>query len=109
MVLTNNKAIAQASLQLITQKTLDFPSASGIECHKDKLYIFGDNATHLLVLSTDYSQAECIAYWKGGQSIIDKADKPDVESAMIAQKGGDAILYGVGSMSDEKRWLVLRN
>lgn len=106
MVLINNNTTAQSSLQLITQKTLDFPSASGIEYYKDTLYIFGDNATHLLLLSTDYNYADSIAYWKGDEAIINKGDKPDIESAMVAQKGDELFLYGVGSMSDAKRWRV---
>lgn len=106
MVSINSKTSAQAFLQLVTEKTLNFPSASGIEYYNDKLYVFGDNATHLLILSPDYNQADSVLYWKSNEKVIDKQDKPDIESAMIAEKDNDTVLYGVGSMSDKKRWLV---
>ena len=38
--------------------------------------------------------------------VISKEDKPDIESAMIVEKGNKATLYGLGSMSDKKRWRV---
>lgn len=104
--MTINNLFAQASLKLLAQKTLDFPSASGLEFYKNKLYVFGDNATHLLLLSTDYNVVDSVPYWKGGEAVIDKEDKPDIESAMIVEKNSHPVLYGVGSMSDKKRWRV---
>jgi hypothetical protein len=94
------------SVNLVATKKLSFPSASGIEYYKDKLYLFGDNATHLLILSTDYSQSDSVDYWSGDEPVIDKSDKPDIESAMIVTKDQHPVLFGVGSMSDKKRWQV---
>lgn len=99
-------AAAQTSLKLLAQKTLAFPSASGIEFYKDKLYIFGDNATNLLILSADYAQSDSVDYWRGSETVIEKEDKPDIESAMIVTRDKEPVLYGVGSMSDRKRWRV---
>lgn len=94
------------SLRLITSKTLQFPSASGIEFYKNTLYIYGDNATHLLLLSTDYNTADSIFYWKSNRQMIAKKDKPDVESAMLLQRDNEIVIAGVGSMSDKNRWHV---
>ena len=94
------------SASLVATKKLSFPSASGIEYYKNKLYIFGDNATHLLILSNDYSQSDSVEYWTGNESIIDKTDKPDIESAMMVERNHHPVLFGVGSMSDKKRWQV---
>src|SRR5690349_14711914 len=96
MASINSKTSAQPSLELITEKTLSFPSASGIECYNDKLYVFGDNATHLLILSTDYNKADSVRYWKRNENMIEKKEKPDIESAMVAERDNQAILYGIG-------------
>lgn len=101
-----NNAFAQASVKLLAQQTLNFLSASGLEFYKNKLYVFGDNATHLLLLSSDYTMADSAALRKGNAPMIDKANKPITESAMMAEKDNHAVLYGVGSLPDKKRWRV---
>lgn len=104
MILSAGKE--RPALHLVATKRLSFPSASGIEYYKNKLYIFGDNSTNLLILSTDYSQADSVEYWTGKVSVIDKEDKPDIESAMMVERDHNPVLFGVGSMSDKKRWQV---
>ena len=95
------------SVKLLASKTLHFPSASAIEYYQNKLYIFGDNATHLLILSPDYRLLDSVKYWKENVYSIEKNDKPDIESAMIVERDNKAVLIGVGSMSDKKRWSVI--
>jgi hypothetical protein len=96
----------ESSLKLLTVKSLDFPSASGIEYYNDQLYVFGDNATHLLILSTNYNVVKKIPYWKSKEDVIDKESKPDVESAMLLERNKQPLIVGVGSMSDKNRWFV---
>ncbi len=97
----------QSSLKLITSKTLNFPSASGIEFYRDTVYVFGDNATYLLLLSPDYRQVGSYTYWNSQEPVIEKDEKPDIESAMIIERMNQSTLIGVGSMSAEKRWNVI--
>lgn len=101
----SERASAQ-SLTLLDTKTLYFPSASGIEFYQNRLYVFGDNAPHLLVLSTDYRLEDSVRYWKGDLAVIDRETKPDIESAMLSLRNRQVTLYGIGSMSGKKRWNV---
>lgn len=92
------------SLQLLQTKTLRFPAASGLEYYRDTLYVFGDNATSLLMLSKDYQEKGRYTYWNSTDSVVDKDEKPDIESAMIRWQNGQPTLVGVGSMSGKARW-----
>ncbi len=94
----------QPSLQLIASQTLDFPSASAIEFFEGNLYLFGDNAPHFLVLSPSYQLIQKIPYWPDTSAVISKDEKPDIESALIIEKDGKAVLVGIGSLSGEHRW-----
>ncbi len=95
-----------ASLRLIASQSLDFPAASGIEYANGELFLFGDNAPHLLVLSPTYKPIRKIQYWPDSVSIIAKEDKPDIESAILLQRACKPVVLGVGSLSDKNRWPV---
>jgi hypothetical protein len=95
------------ALQLLDSKEFAFPSASAIEYQNGKLYVFGDDAPYLMILSTGYQVVDTVHYWPGEPERIPKSDKPDIESATFIDKAGSHILLGIGSMSDEKRWSAL--
>jgi hypothetical protein len=95
----------QPSITLLSSRTIDFPAASGIEMYRDTLYVFGDNATHLLMLSPAYQPLRQYSYWQSNETVIDKDEKPDIESAMIVIKNNQPVLIGMGSLSTEKRWV----
>src|SRR5687768_9624263 len=92
-VLTYSGCREATSLKLISSKTLDFPSASGIEWFDGKLYLFGDNAPYLLVLSPSYQGLSKISYWPDTATLIAKDSKPDIESAFLTKKEGSAVLF----------------
>jgi hypothetical protein len=94
-------------LQLLTSTELNFPSASAIEFYQDKLYVFGDDATYLLVLSGSYQPIDSISYWPEKIQRITKKKKPDIESSLIIEKEGKLFLTGIGSMSDDNRWKAI--
>jgi hypothetical protein len=104
--LTVSERVQAQSLTLLDTKTLPFPSASGIEYYQNRLYVFGDNAPHLLVLTPDYRLEDSVSYWKGTLAVIDRNTKPDIESAMLSLRNRQVTLYGIGSMSGKKRWNV---
>lgn len=87
-------------------KRIDFPSASAIEFYDNKLFVFGDDAPLMLVLSTEYELLDTIRLVPNVNGRISKDEKPDIESATIVMKNGAPVLFGVGSMSGEKRWTV---
>lgn len=93
-------------LQLLESKDLDFPSASAVEFYRDKLYVFGDDATHLLVLSPSYRVLDSVRYWPGNEGRIPKKEKPDVEAAVVLNENNKPLLAGIGSLSNEDRWRV---
>ncbi len=101
-----NSCTEQPSLQLIDSRTLDFPSASGIEYYGGNLYLVGDNAPYFLVLSSSFQPIRKIAYWPDTTAVISKEEKPDIESALLTEKNGKPMLLGIGSLSSENRWPV---
>ena len=96
------------SVHLLHSTDINFPSASAIEYHNNKLYLFGDDATYLLVLSTNHQLLDTITYWKEQVERIDKKDKPDIESSMLLQNEKGLAIVGLGSMSGEKRWSAIK-
>ena len=101
-----NGCTRSPSLQLLFPKVIGFPSASGLEFYKDTLYIFGDNATRLLLLTPDYQPVGSYTYANSNDAVLSKDAKPDIESALIIQEEAGPLLMGVGSMSGENRWSV---
>src|SRR5215207_7419546 len=73
----------KTTLEVIKSIKLSFPSASAIEFDQNKLYVFGDDATHLLILDTGDTILDSIHYWPKNVSRISKEEKPDIESAFI--------------------------
>lgn len=106
-ILFNSCTPSKPSLELIHTTELNFPSASAIEFYQNKLYVFGDDAPTLLILSTDYKPIDSISFWQPTTDRIPKEQKHDIESAFIRSYRGELLLYGVGSMSAEKRWGAL--
>jgi hypothetical protein len=96
-------------IELLAMKELNFPSASAIEFYQDKVFLFGDDATHLLILSRDYQPLASINYWQGNFHRIPKPVKPDIESSLLLEQNGETILFGIGSMSDTNRWKVIKH
>lgn len=94
------------SVQLLSSSVLDFPSASGIEFYRDTLYVFGDNATRLLLLTPDHQPLRSVAYVSSKDSVLSKDTKPDIESAMMLEENNKLFIVGVGSMSGSNRWTV---
>ncbi|HEY0040378.1 MAG TPA: hypothetical protein VGB71_06925, partial [Flavisolibacter sp.] len=91
------------SFQLLQTKHINFPSASAAEFYKNRLFVFGDDAPYLLILSPNYDALDSVVYLPNVTGRIPKEEKPDIESTTISIKNGEAILYAFGSMSTEKR------
>lgn len=94
-------------LQLLSSQLLPyFSSASAIECYNNQLYIFGDDASYLLVLDTNYTIVDSTSYFADTAHRIAKEIKPDIEAATLLNFGDQTYLYGFGSMSTENRKMV---
>jgi len=108
LIVLINSCNHKPSVKLLTTQSLSFSSASAIEFYKDKLYIFGDDATYLLILSPEYKVLDTVHYLPKANGRLPKESKPDIESAMIMTKDGLPVLASVGSMSDTLRWNVIK-
>jgi hypothetical protein len=94
-------------LQLLSSQLLPyFSSASAIECYNNQLYIFGDDASYLLVLDSNYVIDDSTTYFIDTSHRIAKEIKPDIEAATLLDFGDQTYLYGFGSMSTTNRKMV---
>lgn len=92
------------SLSLVKVISLDsFPSASALEYHAEKIYVFGDDASYLLVLDTNFKTVQKEKYITDSSYRIQKEIKPDVESATIIEEKGKPVLFAFGSLSGDYR------
>ncbi len=107
MVLINSCKEKDPELQLLSSQLLPyFSSASAIECYNNQLYIFGDDASYLLVLDTNYVIVDSITYFADTAHRIAKEIKPDIEAATLLTFSDQTYLYGFGSMSNNNRKIV---
>ncbi len=107
MVLINSCKEKDPELKLLSSQLLPyFSSASAIECYNSQLYIFGDDASYLLVLDTNYAIVDSTTYFADTAHRIAKEIKPDIEAATLLDFGDRTYLYGFGSMSTKNRKMV---
>jgi hypothetical protein len=85
----------------------EFPSGSSINFYKDKLYLIGDDATHILVLDKEYQRLDEIALFKFDGKRISKEEKIDLETSTILTLNSIDYLLVVGSASRKKRKRIL--
>lgn len=90
--------------QLLFYKTLDdFSSASAIEYAKGKLYVFGDDVPHLLILDTNYNMIDTLQYFSDSSLRMGKSEKIDLESATFIDHNSNKRLFALSSFSTNKR------
>lgn len=95
--------VSNAQIELLYSKTIPFPSASAIEFHRDRLYVFGDDATHLLVLDMQYKAVDSIRLFTSGSRRIPKETKADLEACTLITDGKRLKLISVSSFSTPSR------
>jgi hypothetical protein len=98
-----NKAEAQSLKLLKTTHLENYPSASGIEFYNGKLYIMGDDATHLLALNPDHQPIDSVSIFQYNGKRIHYTIKPDLESLTIGTYKRDKYLIAMPSFSAENR------
>ena len=104
MVSINSCREKEPAITFISSKVFtDFPSASAIEYHNNQLYVFGDDATSLLILDTNYNVQSSIQYIAGTKTRLSKSLKPDIEAATFLNFADKTFLYAFGSQSTSNR------
>ncbi|HYH14873.1 MAG TPA: hypothetical protein VD794_06630 [Flavisolibacter sp.] len=101
--MTLNKLKAQTVTLLKTTTLESYPSASGIEYFNGKLYIMGDDATHLLLLDTAHTPVDSVTISSHNSKRIHYTIKPDLESLTIGRYKKDIYLVAIPSFSSENR------
>ncbi|MBD0369126.1 MAG: hypothetical protein ICV53_23865 [Flavisolibacter sp.] len=92
------------SVTLIKTTQFDhFPSASALQSHNNQLYVFGDDAKHVLILDNDQVLKDSILLFPAKGKRINKNEKPDIEAATKVSIGNKTFLLGIPSFSTPKR------
>src|SRR5690349_9114707 len=81
----------------------DYPSASGIECYEDKVYLIGDNAKDMLMLNKKRKKPEHITLFDAPGPVIPKSEKADLETPTLIWIDKKAFLFALGSGSAANR------
>jgi hypothetical protein len=85
----------------------DFPSGSSINFHEGRLFLVGDDATHILILDANYQRLESIHLFDHTEKRIPKIDKTDLEGSAIVTINGIHNLLIVGSASRKNRKRII--
>ncbi|WP_153798002.1 DUF6929 family protein [Foetidibacter luteolus] len=80
-----------------------FPSGSGIEFYDNKIYLAGDDAKDILVMSRKWKQRTLIHLFDNDEERIPKKEKADLEATTIVSINKKANLLLLGSGSTEQR------
>jgi hypothetical protein len=97
------------TFELLDSVTINsFPSASAVEFHNNKIYVFGDDAAYLLILDEAFNILDKIYFEDSTDARLSPNLKPDIESATIINEDDRNYLYAIGSHSSGKRKKILR-
>ncbi|SFO58914.1 hypothetical protein SAMN05428949_5897 [Chitinophaga sp. YR627] len=85
----------------------EYPSGSAISYYNDQLYIIGDDASTLLVLDSNYHEVRTVRFFNYSEKRIPKAQKADLETAVIIDKDGHKNLLALGSAATREREQII--
>lgn len=89
-----------------TEQLSGFPSCSAVNFKDDKLYLTGDDATHIYVLNKNYSAVDSITLSNYSGKRIPKKIKPDFEASGIISLDEKPYLLLLGSAATMQRQVV---
>ena len=106
--LVENNSILKTIITLLKFLLLsEYPSGSAISYYNDQLYIIGDDANTLLVLDSNYQQVLTVPFFQYEEKRIPKAQKADLETAVILDTDGRKNLLALGSAATRERELIV--
>ncbi|HEX2535506.1 MAG TPA: hypothetical protein VHK69_17300 [Chitinophagaceae bacterium] len=103
VLIVSQKAEAQELRVLRTTQLPDYPSASTLEFHKNRLYVIGDDAPHMMVLDSNHKVLDKVRLFPGKERRIAKSTKPDLETSILLRQGAVDYLVGIPSFSAKDR------
>ncbi len=87
-----------------------YPSGSGIEYYKDRFYLIGDDATHLLILDKDLNTKDSVLLYESATNRVPREIKADLEAISLIRINDSMkiLATGSGSMSPQRdsAWLI---
>jgi hypothetical protein len=81
----------------------NFPSGSGLEIYKNRIYIVGDDAASVLIANKRWKEKDHIALFETTTKRISKKEKADLEATTLLTDVKNAHLLILGSGSTERR------
>lgn len=103
-VSTINSSYAQPLELLRTTYFKDYSSASALAFFNDKLFVIGDDASQIMILSNDHDVLGHLSFYWFKKKRLAKNKKPDFESALLYTADNITYLIGFGSFSTRKRF-----
>ncbi len=97
-----------ANIQIVKSLLIsDFPSGSSLNFHEGRLYLIGDDSTHILVLDANYNKIDSIHLFDFAEKRIPKSDKIDLEGSAVMLIDGTNHLLIIGSASRKNRKRII--
>ena len=103
ILLIQNSLAAQELELLKTTHLADYPSASALEFYNNRLYVAGDDATSILILTANHKVVDHIDLFRSKEKRIDKKEKADLEASAIIRKDKEDYLVLLSSFSTRTR------
>lgn len=103
MHLTLTNAGAQTLKLLRTTPMPNYPSASAMEWHQNRLYVMGDDATGMLVVDKKHRVKTVVPIFDSVMRRIPPAEKTDIEATALVPFAGKKHLLLMPSLSSAKR------
>ncbi len=103
MILIQSKLSAQELTLLKNTNLRYYPSSSAIEFYNNRIYVIGDDATHMLMLDTQHNIVDSVALIHSLKRRLTKDEKPDLEAMTIIRKKGKPIILAISSFSTSER------
>lgn len=100
------------NVKLIDQKEIrNFPSGSALEFFDDRLYVVGDDAKQVLILTKRWKELGRIPMFEHPDARIPKDEKADLEASALVRKGDvpTLLLLGSGSLAQHRNKCFLVN
>src|SRR5579862_4859081 len=98
------------TIELLDFKELDYyPAGSGIEFYDDKIYLVGDAAVDLLVMTKKWKKPQRIALFDATQQGLAAAIKPELEAMtqLTIDKKPHLLVIGSGAGASQSRAVLL--
>jgi hypothetical protein len=90
----------EPQLNLLKHATVHYPSASAIEYHNNRLFVFGDDAAWFMVMDTAFRFMDSVRLFSDTTYRIPKHTKPDLEAVAFEDRTRQLVVISSGSLNN---------